>query len=364
MAIVVKHTKYFLLTLCFGLGIPSLAHAAPGDPDPAFGTNGRATFSLGRAFHTPTGIATQGDRKYLVSYLATADSSSLGGGIARFNVDHTPDLTLGYNGVAGTGNSVSGTALSGGQLLVIENGGLGSGGSALAGQYMLTYISRFTVDGILDVTFGPGQSGQTTPFPAGGGDSSQRYNAVAIAPDGKILVAGESSGSVLVVRYSATGVLDTSFGAGGWTRFTVGTGGNVGYGVALQADGKIVVVGNYGTVLSGFVARLSNTGVLDTSFNGGGAYLLPTATGQTDCRSVLLDGTRVVVGCGQSSGAVKDFLLLGLTTAGAVDAGFGNTLKDTGGANDALYGLLKRLDGAFLPSDAAVQVVTGSRSLR
>ena len=332
--------------------IALLAQAAPGDLDPTFGTNGQTILALGSAIHTPTGIAAQADGKYFVSYNAERGDAS-GGGIARFNADHTPDLSWGYNGVVGVSNSyagfrqsntVSGLTLSNGQVLSIENGGLGDGGNG-NGQYPLTFVSRYTADGKLDRTFGGFPGGQTYPFPAGGIDFSQRYNAIAIAPDGKIVVAGESSGSVLVIRFSANGILDTSFGVGGWTRLTIRSPGDVGLGVAVQPDGKIVVVGNNSVTLSGFVARLGDTGTLDASFNGGGTYLLPIAAGVTDCRSVLLDGTRIVVGCTQTSGTVKDFLLLGLTTTGVVDTGFDSTLKDAGGANDALYGIFKHPDG-------------------
>lgn len=200
----------------------------------------------------------------------------------------------------------------------------------------------------MDTTFGGFPGGQTDAFPAGGGDFSQSYSAIAIAPDGKIVIVGESSGALLVVRFSATGILDSSFGTRGWTRLAIGTGAADGHGVAIQPDGKIVVTGNFGSAPSGFVARLSDTGTFDTSFNSSGVFLLPTAAGPTDCRSLLIDGTRIVAGCTQTGGGLKDFLLLGLTSAGVVDTGFDNTLKDAGGANDSLNQLIKHPDGRVL----------------
>lgn len=339
----------------FGLTVTLPVYAAPGDLDSAFGANGKATISLGSAIHVPTGIASQADGKYLVSYDATGRQGSPAGGIARFNADHTPDLTWGFNGVVGAGNtysgffsgqSVSGMTVINGKVLVLENdGGLGNGGEGPSGQYQLSFVARYTTDGKPDTTFGSYLPGYTLPFPAGGGDFSQRYNAMAIAPDGKIIVAGESTGALLVVRFSADGILDTSFGVGGWTRTATGISGAAGVGVVVQPDGKIVVVGNSSVTHSAFVVRLDAAGVLDASFNSGGIYLLPTTAGPTDCRSVLLDGSRIVVGCTQTGGGTSDFLVLGLTTAGAIDAGFDNTLKDAGGTGDTLYGLLKHPDG-------------------
>jgi uncharacterized delta-60 repeat protein len=328
------------------------AHAAPGDLDPAFGVNGIATFRLGSAIHKPTSIATQPDGKYLVAFDAPGIYGHAGG-IARFNIDHSPDPSWGANGVTGSrnpytepyGNSIAAITMQSGKVLALHNeGGLGSGGN-LNGQYQWTFVARYTSDGQLDTTFGAGSYGITTPFPAGGFDTSQRYSAIAVAPDGNIVVAGESSGSLLVVRFSATGILDTTFGTGGWTRIAIGAFGAAGTGIAVQPDGKIVVVGNHNASQSAFVVRLSNGGTLDPSFNGTGIYAIPNTNGPTDCRSVLLVGNRIVLGCTQTSSGTKDFLLFGLTSAGATDAGFDNSLKDAGGIDDQLYALTRHPDG-------------------
>jgi uncharacterized delta-60 repeat protein len=359
-----------LLACMFAVVVAPAVLAAPGDFDNAFGPGGKAIVSIGRAHHVPTAIATQADGKYYVSF-AVVDSTGPYGGIARFNKDHTRDNTWGYQGVTGSsekytvsdirpdgiGDEVSGIAVSGSLVLAVENGGLGNGGNG-SGQYPLTRVSRYTSLGELDRTFG--YEGQTIPFAAGGGDYWQRYNAITIAPDGKIVVVGEASGALMVARYFASGSLDTSFGSGGWTRLTAGAGFNAAYSVVAQLDGKIVVAGTSGAMTPpgspgnpdgvvpiGFVLRLNDSGALDSTFNSGGVFQLPVTLGSTDCRSVVLDGARIVVGCTQTNSGVKNFLLLGLTTSGAIDTGFVSTPKYSGGTNDALLGMSRHPDGRF-----------------
>jgi uncharacterized delta-60 repeat protein len=330
--------KPIILLACMFAVVAPAVLAAPGDFDPAFGNSGKAIARIGSAQHFPTMIAAQADGKYYVSYFSGS------GGIARFNSDHTLDNTWGYQGNAGSGDQVNGVVTSGEKVLTVENNYI----TNLNGC-VVTRVSRYTSTGQLDAAFG--DAGQTIPFPACSGDNfsfSQSYNAIAIAPDGKIVVVGEASGKVLVVRYSAVGTLDTSFGLFGWTRLTGLDAAYVAYSVAVQPDGKIVIAGNSGGIEpKGFVLRLNISGELDSSFNGGGVYYLPAALGSTDCRTVLLDATRIVVGCTQNNGGVKNFLLLGLTTSGAIDTGFVSTPKYTGGTNDALLGLSRHPDGRF-----------------
>ena len=102
------------------------------------------------------------------------------------------------------------------------------------------------VAGSLDPTFGIGGKA-LTDFTAILSPTIMRRNpgAVAVQTDGKIVVAGSSDqgGNFAVARYNADGSLDSSFGTGGKQTIDFGSSYDEGYGVAVQADGKIVVVG-------------------------------------------------------------------------------------------------------------------------
>jgi uncharacterized delta-60 repeat protein len=70
-----------------------------------------------------------------------------------------------------------------------------------------------------------------------------------VQPDGKILVAGQAynglnTSDFALVRYNADGTLDTTFSDDGKVITPVGLANDLGYSVALQPDGKILVAGH------------------------------------------------------------------------------------------------------------------------
>src|SRR5690606_33240049 len=109
-------------------------------------------------------------------------------------------------------------------------------------------------------------------------EGSEYAEAVAIRPDGRILVAGHATPSlhhedIELVQYLTDGTLDASFGEGGVTiTESVGPGPDEVAAVAVQLDGAIVAVGTAYTG-SGFgfaLARYRPDGTLDPSFGEGG----------------------------------------------------------------------------------------------
>src|SRR5262245_57031522 len=100
----------------------------------------------------------------------------------------------------------------------------------------------FAQDGSLDLTFDT--DGKVTK-PVGGIIDQGR--ATVIQPDGKILVAGYSSNGsnndMSVVRFDTNGALDNSFDTDGKVITDFAGMDDEAYAIALQTDGKIVVVG-------------------------------------------------------------------------------------------------------------------------
>ncbi len=145
-------------------------------------------------------------------------------------------------------------------------------------------VARFDADGTLDTTFGG------HPGFGYGGDGTYAEN-IAVQSDDKILVVGTrvhnpDSHYLALTRFTANGTIDATFGN---TNGTVlinthpGTGsynGDTGADVAVQADGKILVVGSTAvkgcgddpdTLFGrGLLLRFNEDGSLDTSFDGDG----------------------------------------------------------------------------------------------
>ena len=119
--------------------------------------------------------------------------------------------------------------------------------------------------------FGPEGSADS-----GFGDAPVAGAAVAIQPDGKVVVAGSSAQKVALVRYRSDGSLDPSFGRNG----VVTTDGGYASALALQPDGRIVVAGTTAASPSQFlVARYTAKGALDRTFGPG--CTVPRAVGLT-----------------------------------------------------------------------------------
>ena len=113
-------------------------------------------------------------------------------------------------------------------------------------------LARFTTNGALDANFGSGGK-LTTPFATGSVDGAY---GMGIRPDGKISAAGftgQTSGGSLTsanmaaARYNTNGAPDLTFGSFGRASANVGGGTlDVGYAMAIQPDGKIIVAGGAG----------------------------------------------------------------------------------------------------------------------
>jgi uncharacterized delta-60 repeat protein len=158
------------------------------------------------------------------------------------------------------------------------------------------------------------------------GTSTATARAVALLPDGKIVVAGTANGNFALARYHRNGTLDKSFGRDG--KVTTDLGGEEGAtAVALQPDGKIVVAGvsNDSGNNDFALARYHRAGALDPTFGRGG--MITTDFGENDvAQAVALqrDGTIVVAGHSGPGpfGVPADFALARYTTIGALDMSF------------------------------------------
>ena len=155
-------------------------------------------------------------------------------------------------------------------------------------------VFRLTSEGRFDTTFnGTGQVITSV------GLASTAIGKVAVQPDGKIVMVGGARATfgglsqVAVIRLTAAGALDPTFDGDGQVLTQVGSTHAYGRSVAVQADGKIVVVGTANTRF--VVIRYNPDGSLDSSFDGDGStLLLPWGTG-ADAYSVAIQGDQKIV---------------------------------------------------------------------
>lgn len=262
--------------LALVLALPGTAAAAPGALDPTFSGDGKVLTSFADDDHA-NDVAVQSDGK-IVSVGASADYSTLESdfALARHNADGTPDTSFGGDGTVTTAinNMNPDFQWSEANAVALQpDGKIVTVGSSWRGYENCCWftVARYNTNGTLDQSFGGGDGRVFTDF-----GSPDEARDVAVQPDGKIVALGTSGGNAALARYNADGTLDTSFGGGDGKVTTdpapesLEEGGDA-RALALQPDGKIVVGGQVGTTRFDFVLlRYNANGTLDTSFSGDG----------------------------------------------------------------------------------------------
>jgi len=196
-------------------------------------------------------------------------------------------------------------------------------------------VARLTPAGRLDRSFNHGRV-QFGPRQRTGGSIAR---AVAIQPDGKILVAGVVTdrpgighAGMLVERFRPTGALDRRFGSGGVATLLGGAANGAAYAMALQRDGKIVVVGS-ALGSDGLdriaLARLDARGRPDRGFAAGGVRLAQDAQdlgrdGVAAAVAVQPGGKIVVAGTVRPNLQNANAIVARFSSRGDLDRSFGS----------------------------------------
>ncbi|HKP53934.1 MAG TPA: S-layer homology domain-containing protein [Chloroflexia bacterium] len=223
-------------------------------------------------------------------------------------------------------------------------------GEALVNNAYDFAVARYNSDGSSDTGF-DGDGKLTTDF----GSTIEQANAVAIQPDGKILVGGytgngNSSNTYALARYNSDGSLDTSFDGDGKLTTSFGLGDARLEDLAIQADGKIVAAGSAGTgsAASFAAARYNLNGSLDTSFSGDGMVTTGFPQGgSADAVAIQADGKIVAAGL---VAWPFDFAVLRYNSDGSLDSSFdgdGKVTTDFGGT-DLAHAVALQADGMIV----------------
>jgi uncharacterized delta-60 repeat protein len=322
--------------------VPTIA----GSLDPTFGTGGQVLTNFGD-FSNATSTAIQSDGKIVVA--GTVINSANGRGdfaVARYNSNGNLDTT--FNG---TGEVLTDVAYQGGfaSSVVIQSDGkiVVAGQGTFAGGAVVRYNSN----GSLDTTFN-GTGEVTTPT---------GITKVAIQSDGKLVAAGWTTlnftSYAYVARYNADGSRDTTLNVPLVPMDTV-------YGLGLQSDGKIVVAGSLsvsgtGTDFDFVVVRYNSNGSLDTTFNGTGQKLIDFGGQRSFANSLAIqpDGKIVVVGFGTTATVpYVSFDVARCNSDGNLDATFngtGEVTTDFNGSRAAAYDVALQSDGKIVAAGYA-----------
>lgn len=221
---------------------------------------------------------------------------------------------------------------------------------------VLVTQSALAQPGALDTTFS-GNGWAATDF---GGGLNLAYDVAISQVDGTIVAVGQAGGSggrFALARYQTNGALDPSFGGDGKviTNFTPGFDGA--FGVAIQADGRIVAAGRAeGSGGRVALARYDTDGTLDDTFGGDGRVLTNLTPGDDYAWAVAIQSAdQKIVVAGGAGGAGGRFALARYDTDGTLDASFGGdgrVMTDFTNAYDYVDAIEIQSDGRIVAAGA------------
>ncbi|MGA8277799.1 MAG: hypothetical protein WB784_06355 [Rhodanobacteraceae bacterium] len=381
---IVKSISALTAGLMIAAAIP--AFAVDGDLDPGFGNAGLALVGIADGIAGGIGVQSNG-RVLICGTRSTGGPSGRDFLVARFTADGLLDDSFNFNGRVGIDfggdDDCNGIAVQADGRIVV------AGVTVPANGNHDFAIARLNDDGALDTTFGAGTGKVTLAFDLGG-NNEDYANAIALQPDGKIVVAGFANNpghgpDFAVARLLGDGTYDSTFNLTGreTVGFDLGPGNDDrAQSVAIDSAGRIVLGGDAQRTSTPFsldfaAARLLPDGGLDANFDADGrvtvAFDLGGGSGSNDDEvlgmTLQADGRIVLAGDADISttGTTDyDMAVARLLPNGALDAGFGSggktlvpfDLVPDGG--DIATGVIGQANGKLVLAGYAADSADGS----
>ncbi|MEO6168133.1 MAG: T9SS type A sorting domain-containing protein [Chitinophagales bacterium] len=310
----------------FGYGFGLLRYNANGMLDESFGTEGLGEIGFATGPSFGYSVAIQPDGKILLGGCTSYDFE-----LARYNNNGTLDDSFGMNGLV---SNEIGTAYS----MALQ----GDGKIIMTGDNF--NLARYNTDGTLDSSFN--ENGIVE-----GDTSGSAFSVVIQAPD-KIIAAGTISGGIGLRRYHADGSVDSTFGVNGKVVTQVGyqSGAN---SCLVLSNGKILIVGFSNETEYNFtLANYNSNGTIDSSFDTDGVAVTHVSTDDNQALSMAIqpDGKIIVVGPSSDS-TIADFTVVRYNSNGSLDASFGNngiSKTDFSGSTDIALSVTMQPDGKII----------------
>ncbi len=322
-----------------------------GSLDTTFDGDGKVTTDFDGNSDFGLAIALQPDGKIIVAGVTWSLWENMDFALVRYNADGSLDSTFDTDGKVVTD---IGEQSQNGQAVVVQPDGKiiisGTTTNDLTGRDFA--LVRYNPDGSLDSTF-DGDGMVVTDF-AGSNDDN---NAMFLQADGKIIAAGYSTyppddSDFALVRYNPDGSLDSTFDGDGRLVTDFYADNDFATGLALQPDGKIIVSGYTQTTSYDFaVARYNSDGSLDTSFSGDGKLATDFAGGFDHGYGVVLQPNGKIIVVGETYADTSDIALVRYNPDGSLDPTFGTggiLTTDIMNSFDHAYAVVLQPDGKII----------------
>jgi uncharacterized delta-60 repeat protein len=303
-----------------------------GSWDSTFGGDGQVV-----SWPDTRAIALQADGRIVVAGDGNGDVA-----LARYLADGKVDASFSDDGHSRTNlgfhhDIANGVALTPkGEILVAASGG-----------FSHPYVLRYHPNGHLDRTFS-GDGIARSPIKGNAG-----FEEILVQPDGKIVAVGTSSERCILARYRRDGRLDRRFGKDG---VVVARGDILVRGGALQPDGKILAAGYcFNDRWRACVHRFRPNGAVDASFGGGDGGVTTEVGLSSFGWDVALqpDGRIVLVGSQDD----LQTLAIRYESDGSLDPGFGLggiVITDTSPSSESSRAVAVQDDGAIVAAGSSL----------
>lgn len=342
--------KILLATHCRdasrGHDVFCLSRFAPdGSIDYSFNSTGTQRIAIGTSKHQLSGLAVQPDGRIIVSGSCASATGANYVCVSRLLPGGEPDPS--FNA---TGSTLSTFEVEVSAMATQPNGSVVIAGTCKPATTDQFCVVRLTSAGTPDITLN-GTGEVATNFSTG-------YNtarAIAVQPDGKLVVAGDCQGRFCVARYAENGIPDITFNAVGSTTLNLDANRCAALSIAPQPDEKIVLAGYCYKDASDdpTVARITPDGQLDPTFNRTGYRIYRASPGDSRATAVAAqaDGKIVVAGQCYKFGEAEDFCLARYTSSGTLDLTFngsGKQIFPIGRDRDRARAVLLQPDGKII----------------
>ncbi len=269
------------------------------------------------------GVAVQPDGKILLGGYTWAGGTG-DFVVVRLNSDGSYDSSFGNNGIS---------ILDSGKTEVLSAIKLLADGRIITSGYVNDNfaMAALKADGSIDSSFGEG-GWVVTPF-----ENAFSYTtAIGIDHAGRILLTGMVMGNdattkIGLARYSANGSLDSTFGTDGKLIYGYRGNNDYGIGIAIQADGKIVVAGHsylmsipvlqYDII----AVRFNDDGRLDSSYGTDGVALARVGAQNYTSRMLMQPDEKIVIVGNLINGNDYNAIILRFSKEGNLDTDFNTT---------------------------------------
>ena len=272
--------------------------------------------------------------------------------LARYNEDGSQDLSFGNNGTVITNISNNDKGDYCYSLALQPDGKIVIGGISNISNDFNTCLLRFNSDGTPDISFD--DDGIVTTI------DHSNAQALAIQPDGKILVTGDG---LTTARYNADGSVDSSWGTIGVVYTDPAGHGGASNDIGVQPDGKIVIAGfAYDTIISTgwdiLIVRYNPDGTMDNSFDNDGLVFTSLSEKWDAAFGIVIqpDGKIVVTGFTEKPDETYDFATLRYNTDGKLDSTWsddGIDITSVVTKSDNAYDVLLQPDGKIIVAGSA-----------